>query len=99
MFDLIALFFSAIRYSVRAISNPSPIPRHRMQERLILAFTVSGTVVFVAAIYALFTLNVRGATWFIVLFAGPVCWCVAACIGQSIKTSLEDRNQLMHKGS
>ena len=87
MFDILTLFFHAVRYSFKAIAAPAEDRRTRILERMILLLSTTGTILFVGGIWHMFRFNMRGTTWVYLLIFSAVCWGVAACIGKAHESS------------
>ncbi len=83
MFDVLALFIRATRYSVRAIVSPSENIKTRRLERLILLLSASGTLLLVGSIWHMVRFDMRGPLWAYLLISATVCWGIAACIGNA----------------
>ena len=87
MFDILALFFHAARYSVKAIAAPSDDPTTRRLEFLILFLSATGTLLLVGSIWHMIRFDMRGPLWAYLLISATVCWGTAACIGNAHESS------------
>ena len=93
MFDFLNLFILAAKFSIESFSDPDSDPRRLRLQRIVLASTVFGTIVFAAGVGHILWFDFAGSLWVWLLIGGGSLWVVAGCIGKSLEGQ-KDRHSL-----
>lgn len=85
MFDLLVVFFTAMRFSVIAIISPSPDKRIRRFQYVALLCSAVGVTMFVAGVVHIIRFDFKEAAGFCLLILGAAFCGIAGCTGIMIE--------------